>query len=124
MNKPKQCILTFFIYYLCVITPAFRQFFIFKKTGTLKLEIQLRNIHAEIQTTRKMNAHKIQGLLDEKEHLIKISKSNKSEMERVMSRIQHYEIETKEKEQQLQKTLTKNIFLNNQSKRCYATSSL
>ena len=71
-----------------------------------------------------MNAHKIQGLLDEKEHLIKISKSNKSEMERVMSRIQHYEIETKEKEQQLQKTLTKNIFLNNQSKRCYATSSL
>ena len=88
-----------------------------KKTGTLKLEIQLRNIHVEIQTTRKMNAHKMEGLVDEKEHLIKISKSNKSEMERVMSRIQHYEIETKEKEQQLQETLTKNIFLNNQGMR-------
>ena len=88
-----------------------------KKTGTLKLEIQLRNIHVEIQTTRKMNAHKMEGLVDEKEHLIKISKSNKSEMERVMSRIQHYEIETKEKEQQLQETMTKNIFLNNQGKR-------
>ena len=113
----------FFIYYLCVITPnyillnAFRLFLIFEKTGTLKLEIQLRNIHVEIQTTRKMNAHKMEGLVDEKEHLIKISKSNKSEMERVMSRIQHYEIETKEKEQQLQETMTKNIFLNNQGKR-------